>query len=91
MSDNPQNEDPRLAAMKRMSAALLVLETRQAALSAVVIDALEKLGYQPLDYPDIRTFLSHLEMKRCREFLATHADDDPALASELKRIIDQTQ
>jgi hypothetical protein len=89
MPYNPEDQDSPERTLKVLTATLLILETRHAALSAVVIDALEKLGYQPLDYPDIRTFLTHLEKKRCRDFLAGIADEDPELASEMKRMIDK--
>ena len=83
------NNDPQLLAMKRMTATLMILEARHAALSAFAIDALEKLGAQATNHPDIQSALQHMERKRCDDLLSRFSDDDPAFASEMKRIIDQ--
>ena len=73
----------------RSLASGIVLSSRREVLQKVTTEALEQLGIEPSNHPTLLAQLRALEREACENQLRRAADNNPALATALKEIVDR--
>lgn len=87
--DDPQRIELLEQCCEGLTAALMVLSARLEALQKMVVKSLAQLGIETPDHPNLQAALRAMEREACHNQLAAVADNDPHLATILKRTIDQ--
>jgi hypothetical protein len=68
----------------------MVLSARLDALRKMATDAFGKLGISAENHPSLLSALQAMESDACHAQLAATSDNDPALATILKKMLDAT-
>ncbi len=71
-----------------LSVALILMASKFAALKEATLDIFEMLQISPYEGSSLHDHLLDLERDHCNSAIANMSDDNPALATELKRQID---
>ena len=75
--------------IEHLLASQMVLSVRLDALRKMATDALEQQGFEIPNHPNLLSALRAMEREGCHNLLAGVSDNDPNLATTLKRVIDQ--